>query len=122
LETRKDVGHAQDSVTLALCDTIESKGHFLASIFSKYEGEILSHDTEMDSLSTLDSSRPVPNMTHRHPTAKRLVKMINTVKAKAGHVLTSQQQVRTHQKKRYQAMAFPSVRPSICLASLTHHC
>ncbi|KAF9286879.1 hypothetical protein BGZ88_008845 [Linnemannia elongata] len=32
------------------------------------------------------------NITYRRPTSKRLVKMVNTVKAKAAHVLTSQQQ------------------------------
>ncbi|KAF9111498.1 hypothetical protein BGX27_004837 [Mortierella sp. AM989] len=57
LEARKDIGHPQDSVTLALCETIEM-------------------------LSTI----------HRRPTSKRLVRMVSTVKAKAAHVLTSQQQ------------------------------
>ncbi|KAF8975164.1 hypothetical protein BGZ46_009375 [Entomortierella lignicola] len=57
LEARKEIGHAQDSVTLALCETIEM-------------------------LSIL----------HRRPTSKRLARMVNTVKAKAAHVLTSQQQ------------------------------
>ncbi|KAF9433443.1 hypothetical protein BGZ76_009463 [Entomortierella beljakovae] len=57
LEARKEVGHAQDSITLALCETIE-----------------------------------MLNTIHKRPTSKRLVRMVNTVKAKAAHVLTSQQQ------------------------------
>ncbi|KAG0353822.1 hypothetical protein BGZ54_002027, partial [Gamsiella multidivaricata] len=57
LEARKDIGHAQDSITLALCETVE-----------------------------------MLNTMHRRPTAKRLVRMVSTVKAKAAHVLTSQQQ------------------------------
>ncbi|KAI8606770.1 hypothetical protein EDD21DRAFT_745 [Dissophora ornata] len=60
LEARKDIGHAQDSITLALCETIE-----------------------------------MLNIIHQHPTAKRLIRMVSTVKAKAAHVLTSQQQVRS---------------------------
>ncbi|KAG0072043.1 hypothetical protein BGZ90_012047 [Linnemannia elongata] len=32
------------------------------------------------------------NIIYRRPTSKRLVKMVNTIKAKAAHVLTSQQQ------------------------------
>ncbi|KAF9918673.1 hypothetical protein BX616_006756 [Lobosporangium transversale] len=58
LEARKDMGHAEDSITLALWETV-------------------------DLLNTM----------HRHPTVKRLIRMVNTVKSKAAHVLTSQQQV-----------------------------
>ncbi|KAI1320108.1 hypothetical protein EDD11_002080 [Mortierella claussenii] len=57
LEARKEIGHAEDSVTLVLFETIE-----------------------------------MLNIMHRRPTAKRLVRMVNTVKTKAAHVLTSQQQ------------------------------
>lgn len=49
----------------------------------------------------------VLNVIYRRPTSKQLVKMVNTVKAKAAHVLTSQQQVREQHPTQ-----------SICLSSL----
>lgn len=60
---------------------------------------------------------PVLNVLHRRPTTKRLVAMIKTVKAKASHVLTSQQQVTFdtlfHESKHQQYTAIKDARFSL---------
>ncbi|CAO3568865.1 unnamed protein product [Mortierella alpina] len=51
----------------------------------------MGHDPDSITLA-LDETIEMLNVLHRRPTTKRLVSMIRTVKAKASHVLTSQQQ------------------------------
>ncbi|KAF9963455.1 hypothetical protein BGZ70_007407 [Mortierella alpina] len=51
----------------------------------------MGHDPDSITLA-LDETVEMLNVLHRRPTTKRLVSMIKTVKAKASHVLTSQQQ------------------------------
>ncbi|KAF9281507.1 hypothetical protein BGZ68_006608 [Mortierella alpina] len=51
----------------------------------------MGHDPDSITLA-LDETVEMLNVLHRRPTTKKLVAMIKTVKAKASHVLTSQQQ------------------------------
>ncbi|KAF9947051.1 hypothetical protein BGZ72_010906 [Mortierella alpina] len=55
----------------------------------------MGHDPDSITLA-LDETVEMLNVLHRRPTTKKLVAMINTVKAKASHVLTSQQQAMSH--------------------------